>query len=97
MTYKMKTNKRTLFLLVLLLLVGAVGYPMIKGNISSDILVDDNSPLISPATEKILSDVRNTELDASILNSSELSMLNDFTLPLINIPVGRENPFIPVR
>lgn len=94
----MKSNKRTLFLLILLLLVGAIGYPIIKGNIGSNVLETNNSePIISEQVNQMLSGVMNAKLDPGVLNSSKLLYLHDFTVPLLGFPIGRANPFAPIK
>ena len=90
----MKTNKRTLFLLLLLLLVGAVGYPIIKKNLGGDVTdTASSTPIISEKVTKMLDEISSSDINAETLNNSELSYLIDFSLPLLNIPVGKPNPF----
>ncbi len=93
----MKKNKRTLLLLVLLILVAFFGLPVIKKNLGTEqkALIPDTSE--SSLTDQILTDIQNASLDVSVLQSPVFSYLRDFTLPLINLPIGRANPFAPIR
>jgi hypothetical protein len=92
----MKSNKRTMFLLILLLLIGAVGYPILKGGDGPD-LEAVKEPVIDAGVSQMLNDLMGTKLDTSVLNGPELSGLTDFTLPLASLPVGRPNPFAPLK
>lgn len=93
----MKSNKRTIFLLLLLLLIGAVGYPILRSDPEEVSMSVTSEPVISEEVNKMLNDVLAAKLDVSVLNSSELLGLNDLTLPLIGVPIGRQNPFAPIR
>lgn len=88
----MKTNNRTLYLLILLLLVGAAAYPIIK-NLVGEKEEAETTPIISEQANQMLSSVNNIKMDVLVLDSPELTYLVDFTLPLLNIPIGKANPF----
>jgi hypothetical protein len=97
----MKNNKRTIVLLVILLAVSALGYPIIRGNKSSG---GEDSPAVhvEPGSDsasgyqsvsQLLNSVQSISLDAKIINNPDFRDLIDFTRPLINIPIGKANPF----
>jgi hypothetical protein len=88
----MKTNNRTLYLLILLLLVGAAAYPFIR-NLVGEMEGTEGAPVASEQLSDILGNINNIKMDISALNGPELAELVDFTLPLLNIPIGRSNPF----
>ena len=93
-----KSNKRTIILLVILLILVMIGYPMIKGNSVEPLASQaSNEPIISEQVKKMLDDLTSAKLDISVLQSPELLELNDLTLPLIGVPVGRVNPFASIR
>ena len=92
----MKSNKRTIFLLILLLILGVVGYPIIMGNKKAP-MPEAAQPILSDEENLMLTDITNATLDVSVLSSSELLGLSDFSLPLPGFPVGRANPFAPIR
>lgn len=80
--------------MLLLIIVGAVGYPIIKKNLGGEVVVDNGSTqIISPQINLLLTNIQKAKLDVSLLNNSQLSNLNDFSLPLPKIPVGKSNPF----
>lgn len=93
----MKSNKRTIILLVLLGLVGAAGIPIIKGNLSKTAEPISEAPFATDGVIKVLEEIQNLELNIALLESPKFRHLYDFSLPLVNIPIGRVNPFAPFR
>ena len=95
----MKSNKRTLFLLIILILVGALSYPSIKSNFgigeSANEIVEPT--IVTGKVDELLSQIQATKLDVSLLESPTFTYLNDFSLPFIDIPIGRLNPFASLR
>lgn len=91
------SNKRTIFLLILLLLVGALGYSIIYGGEESTVLDTSEEPVISEQVNKMLNDITDAKLDTSVLSSPQLLELFDFSLPLIGVPIGRPNPFAGIK
>ncbi|MEK7117398.1 MAG: hypothetical protein AAB861_01345 [Patescibacteria group bacterium] len=90
------SNKRTIFLLILLLVVVVVGYPLIKNNVGS-IEEEVKEAIVSADMNRVLADIMSAKLDIGVLNSQVLLQLEDFTLPLPGLPIGRTNPFAPLK
>lgn len=88
-------SKRTIFLIILLLIVGFIGYPIITSNTNPEDEAIISTPLTSPEVKMILENMSTVSLDASIALSPEFIYLTDITLPLANIPIGKQNPFAP--
>lgn len=83
-------------LLALLGVVLIVAYPYL--NPSTDEATGEQERLAAVAEAvALLEKVQSISLDFGILESSEFDYLRDETTPLLNLPVGRVNPFAPVK
>lgn len=81
-------------MLALLILVAAIGIPIIKGNLKQTEEVVDTAP--SPQSEKLvkmLGLIETVSIDFGIVNGKEFNYLYDFRKSLPSIPIGRSNPF----
>ena len=94
---KSKNNRNTLILLGLLVLVLAVSYPLLnKSSDTTDTTSTDQSAAVVEA-QNTLAKMQGINIDFSIFDSSEFMHLIDITSPLLNLPVGRANPFAPIK
>lgn len=88
-------NKRTFYLLgVLVILILAWFYTKQSGvDIAQDASSEDLA--VVETANVLLAKAQSIKFDFSILESKAFSSLINRDLPLLNLPVGRENPFAP--
>jgi hypothetical protein len=84
---------RTLILLGLLIFVLGVSYPILSK--STDPTTAEEQEAAVREAETLLAQVQAINLDFSVLQGNEFNHLKDITVPLLNLPVGRVNPFAP--
>jgi len=93
---KTGSNKRTQLLLGVLV-VCVIAWFYTKNSGTEEIAqegVEDNSALADQATV-LLQRAESIKFDFSVLESKAFSSLINRNLPLLNLPVGRDNPFAP--
>ena len=93
---KSNNNRNTLLLLGLLCLVLAVSYPFLAKKQDDAAVVEERLSAVKDAVS-LLDKVQGISLDFGILKSPELTYLKDISTPLLNLPVGRANPFTPAK
>ena len=93
---KSGNNKRTLFLLLVLGVLLAIAYPMFRGDVSSDAPIIDQAS-VSEEVVIMLNKLQSVDLNISTLDNTAFTYLKDITTLPLTLPVGRENPFAPVR
>ncbi len=87
------SNKRTMFLLGALVLCVAVWFFTRPSDTVDSVLVE-TAPVADSAIV-ILQKAQSIQFDFSVLNSQAFMSLVNRNLPLLNLPVGRDNPFAP--
>ncbi len=93
----MKNNsKTTLVLLLVLGLVMFVAYYNSSSTSEKSGATEERLAAVQEV-EVLLAKVQAISLDFAILESREFVYLKDQTSPILNLPVGRPNPFAPVR
>ncbi|MFH0804365.1 MAG: hypothetical protein V1896_02075 [Candidatus Zambryskibacteria bacterium] len=85
-------NKRTAILAIILLGLLILAYKMMFAPTDEELLVDENI-IASERVEKILRDIENINFDTSIIENQNFKSLKSIEIPMISLPVGRENPF----
>ena len=91
-------NRNTLMLLLLLGAVLAIFYIFNnKGGDTSLLGSGDEQAAIGGEAVQLLNSVQNIKFDFSVIKSPEFANLKDITAPISNFPVGRPNPFAPVK
>ena len=91
-----KNNRNTLILLALLGLVLVISYPYLNPKTEDTTVVENRLAAVEEAVT-LLNKVQAISLDFGVFESREFGYLNDLTLPLLNLPVGRSNPFAPTK
>lgn len=92
---KSGSNKRTLFLLLLLGVLLAVAYPMLMpATTPTD---TQNQMNLSDEVVATLEKLQAVDFNFSVLNNSAFAYLKDITTPPLNLSVGRPDPFAPTR
>ena len=81
-------------------MVLAGSYPFLnKSSVSTsseDTGASDQLAAVQEA-ENLLAKIQNVSLDFSILDRPEFTYLKDITTPILTLPVGRANPFAPIK
>ena len=88
--------------LIGLIIIGGLGYYLFVMNGSSNLSIDDEggineAQLASEQFLRQLEEIKKFELSDEIFVDQRFRSLVDFTEPIPSQPVGRENPFAPVR
>lgn len=105
---KEKNNKRTLVLSLILVGLLIVTYKMLFMNdsvttVGMPIGINSNSAINSQSlnqdiiktgsVDMLLSEMEKINFDISILEDSKFKSLKSIDLPIVSLPIGRENPF----
>jgi hypothetical protein len=89
---KNSKNKRTIILVAILLGLLVVAYKVMFVSSDSSLTTDENT-VASGRVEAILQEVSRINFDISIKTDPKFQSLKSIEIPLISLPVGRENPF----
>lgn len=85
-------NKRTIILAIILLGLLILAYKIMFAPAGGDLLVDENIAA-SQRVEVILKEIESINFDTSIMENPSFKSLKSFEIPLLSLPIGRENPF----
>jgi hypothetical protein len=86
-----------------IIVIAAIAYTLMIGNTDDSLLVSEGPVSGSGDSElqnellALLLEIRSIKLDESILSDPVFISLEDFGQEIIPEPVGRENPFAPVK
>jgi hypothetical protein len=86
----MGSNKNTVILLGVLVLLLAVAYPFLTKNSEP---VDLASVPVGSDMSGVLQQIDSVKFDMAILQNKVLQSLKNLTLPPLDLPVGKSNPF----
>ena len=87
-------NKRTAILAIILLGLLVLAYKVVFVPTGGDLLVDENI-VASQRIEGVLKEMESINFDTSIMEDQNFKSLKSIEIPLISLPIGRENPFSP--
>jgi hypothetical protein len=90
---KNSKNKRTIILVAILLGLLVVAYKVMFVSPAADNSSMDENIVASARVEAILQEVSRINFDISIKTDPKFQSLKSIEIPLISLPVGRENPF----
>ena len=92
-----KSNKRTIFLFSILILSGIAWFLTRPTEVIENETVADNqtSAVESANAIALLQKTQSINFNFNFLDTPEFLQLIDRSTPLINLPIGRENPFAP--
>ena len=90
------TNRNTLILLILLVVALAISYPLLNKSEDTSGVSSDQLASVQEA-ENILAKMQNVSIDFSFFDKPEFAYLKDISSPLLTLPVGRVNPFAPIK
>jgi len=94
---KNSKNKRTIILAVILLGLLILAYKVFfvsSSDSDSDSLLIDENITASARVESVLQQVESISFDMSIIQDQKFKSLKSIEIPLISLPIGRENPFL---
>lgn len=89
---KKSKNNRTAILSVILVGLLILAYKTMFGGTSEDLLVDENI-IAGDRISAILTQIESINFDTSIMQNENFKSLKSIEIPLLNLPVGRKNPF----
>lgn len=93
-------NNLLIIIFVVVAIIFFVWFGMSDTVSNSNLLVADRTENISAADQEILKlllDMRSIQLDSGIFENPAFASLRDFGRSIVAEPVGRDNPFVPLR
>lgn len=96
------SSSKSLIGIIVLVIVGALVYFFYIGNKAPDVdsLLDSQAtPDATAASSRILAllnQISSLKIDTSLFNDPAYQSLVDYSVPIPEIPVGRNNPFAPI-
>jgi hypothetical protein len=92
-----KNTRNIVILVILLAILGYVALPLFSQEDAA--VVTSNEDRLAAVTEAValLDQIQAINFDFQILETPEFKSLVDIATPLLNLPVGRSNPFAPVK
>jgi hypothetical protein len=94
----MSSTLKNLFVLLILILLGALAYFMFFSNPDSDIVSSDGTTAAQAAVQtrefkRILDDLNSIELESPLFEDRTFLSLTDFSQQIVDRPYGSSNPF----
>lgn len=89
---KKSKNNRTIILSVVLVGLLILAYKTMFGGTSADLLVDENI-IAGDRIAATLAEIERINFDTTIMQNQNFKSLKSIEIPLLNLPVGRKNPF----
>ena len=86
-------NRRTIILAVILLGLLVIGYKVVFVQENSDLLVAENTINIDEKIGNILKEVESINFSVGVMKESKFMSLKSIEIPLVSLPIGRNNPF----
>ncbi len=87
-----KKNTRTNMLVVLLIAIVIFGYKFLFVEPIDEFAFQENQATMDRVTVLIQS-IENINFDTSVINDPKFNSLESIEIPLINLPLGKTNPF----
>lgn len=91
----MKSNRTTVILLLLLGIALAAAYILLPKSDNTDTGAEQAA--IGAKAISTLNELQAVQLDFSVLTDPAFNYLKNIAAPDLNLPVGRSNPFAPVK
>lgn len=87
-----KKNTRTNMLVILLIAIVIFGYKFLFVEPVDEFSFQENQAVMDRVTVLIQS-IENINFDTDVINDPKFNSLKSIDTPLINIPLGKDNPF----
>ncbi|MBU6231877.1 MAG: hypothetical protein KGI45_00865 [Patescibacteria group bacterium] len=94
-----KSSKKTLVTVIVIIVIAALGYfyyegtiPAVGGNVS----ISPEDQAVATQVLSLLSQMQSLRIDTSLFNDPAYKTLQDDTVPIPALNVGRPNPFAPI-
>ena len=92
-----KNTRNIIILTILLAVLGYVSYPLFSKQSEETAVSGEDRLAAVEVAVTLLNKIQAISFDFGILESPEFQSLKDITTPLLNLPVGRANPFAPIK
>ncbi|NLE07336.1 MAG: hypothetical protein GX627_01875 [Parcubacteria group bacterium] len=88
-------NNRTTFLGLILVVLLIVAYKVMFMDANKVDTTNEENIAASARAEALLKQVENIDFDTSVVQDPKFQSLKSIEVPLMSLPVGKENPFSP--
>jgi len=89
---KSKKNKNTGILVIILIGLLILAYKVMFVSPDVDLTTEENE-IATIRIERLLNQLENANFDTSVLQDGKFQSLKSIEIPMISLPIGRENPF----
>lgn len=93
------SSKKSIYILLAVIAVSALGYFMFTGNSTPDIGLlgtGETTPPIAAEIVSLLNQIESLHIDTSLFTNPAYQTLRDYSVPIPALNLGRPNPFAPV-